>query len=119
MQGREWIRMDQQQNEYGVFSSQVGEILDINPNTLRTWCLELEKFDYNFERNKRSQRIYYTQDVEVLREMKNLMNTGTYTIQEAIKQVLESKGLQGANAQTGSVLEQKNAVMTRDEPPNA
>ncbi|OSX89557.1 hypothetical protein BTJ45_04863 [Bacillus mycoides] len=119
MQGREWIRMDQQQNEYGVFSSQVGEMLDINPNTLRTWCLELEKFDYNFERNKRSQRIYYTQDIEVLREMKNLMNTGTYTIQEAIKQVLESKGLQGANAQTGSVLEQKNAVMTRDETPNA
>ncbi|MEY2305724.1 hypothetical protein CON09_06410 [Bacillus anthracis] len=119
IQGRKWIRMDQQQNEFGVFSSQVGEMLDINPNTLRTWSLELEKFDYKFERNKRSQRIYYKQDIEVLREMKNLMNTGTYTIQESIKQVLESKELTGANARTGSVLERTNAVMTKDEAPNA
>ncbi|MGG3522554.1 helix-turn-helix domain-containing protein [Bacillus pseudomycoides] len=111
--------MDQQQNVFGVFSGQVSEMLDINTNTLRTWSLELEKFDYNFERNKRQQRIYYPHDVEVLQEMKKLMGTGTYTIQESIQKVLESRDLQGSNGQTGSVLEDQKAVMTRDEPNNA
>lgn len=117
MQGRGG-RMDQQQNVFGVFSGQVSGMLDINTNTLRTWSLELEKLDYNFERNKRQQRIYYPHDIEVLQEMKKIMGTGTYTIQESIQKVLESRDLQRSNGQTDSVLEGRNIVMTMDEPKN-
>ncbi|MDO6632600.1 MerR family transcriptional regulator [Bacillus thuringiensis] len=76
--------------DFGRFSGQVSKELDVNGNTLRVWCLELESAGYMFERNNRQQRIYYEHDIALLKEMKVLMADGTRTLQEAISILLES-----------------------------
>ncbi|MFJ7557790.1 MerR family transcriptional regulator [Bacillus thuringiensis] len=76
--------------DFGRFSGQVSKELDVNGNTLRVWCLELENAGYKFERNNRQQRIYYEHDITILKEMKGLMADGTRTLQEAISILLES-----------------------------
>ncbi|MEC3226591.1 MerR family transcriptional regulator [Bacillus thuringiensis] len=76
--------------DFGRFSGQVSKELDVNGNTLRVWCLELENAGYKFERNNRQQRIYYEHDIAILKEMKVLMADGTRTLQEAISILLES-----------------------------
>ncbi|MEM5627634.1 MerR family transcriptional regulator [Bacillus wiedmannii] len=76
--------------DFGRFSGQVSKELDVNGNTLRVWCLELENAGYKFERNNRQQRIYYEHDITILKEMKVLMADGTRTLQEAISILLES-----------------------------
>ncbi|MEJ9126716.1 MerR family transcriptional regulator [Bacillus cereus] len=76
--------------DFGRFSGQVSKELDVNGNTLRVWCLELENAGYKFERNNRQQRIYYEHDIAILQKMKVLMADGTRTLQEAISILLES-----------------------------
>ncbi|PEU23764.1 MerR family transcriptional regulator [Bacillus wiedmannii] len=60
--------------EYGFFAQEVAKQLDINTNTLRRWSIELEKMEYIFERNERNQRIYYENDIDILKQMKEYLN---------------------------------------------
>ncbi|MGG1152608.1 MerR family transcriptional regulator [Bacillus wiedmannii] len=60
--------------EYGYFAQKVAKQLDINTNTLRRWSIELEKMEYIFERNERNQRIYYENDIDILKQMKEYLN---------------------------------------------
>jgi len=57
----------------GAFSKETALHLGINPNTLRRWCLELEKEGYEFERNANDQRIFYDRDVIALSEVQKLL----------------------------------------------
>lgn len=61
-------------NEYGSFSKEVSELLNINTNTLRRWSIELEKQGYAFERNKKEQRIYYKRDIMALRQLEKMIS---------------------------------------------
>lgn len=63
-------------NEFGTLSKEVAIYLDINPNTLRRWSLELEKHGYIFERNNKDQRIYYERDIQTLSELKIILDKG-------------------------------------------
>ncbi|PFM99356.1 MerR family transcriptional regulator [Bacillus cereus] len=63
-------------NEFGTLSKEVANYLDINPNTLRRWSLELEKHGYIFERNNKDQRIYYERDIQMLSELKIILDKG-------------------------------------------
>ncbi|MER2460446.1 MerR family transcriptional regulator [Bacillus subtilis] len=63
-------------NEFGTLSKEVAIYLDINPNTLRRWSLELEKHGYIFERNTKEQRIYYERDIQTLSELKIILDKG-------------------------------------------
>lgn len=63
--------------EYGVFASEVCRQLDLNANTLRKWCIALERRNYQFERDKRNQRIYYPKDIALLERMRNLSSDGS------------------------------------------
>ncbi|EJQ42896.1 hypothetical protein IEQ_05135 [Bacillus cereus BAG6X1-2] len=99
--------------DFGRFSGQVSKELDVNGNTLRVWCLELENAGYKFERNNRQQRIYYEHDITILKEMKVLMADGTRTLQEAISLLLESSLSKDTdNALTHSVNENVGSETT-------
>lgn len=74
-------------NEYGFFSKDVALKLDINASTLRQWCLAMEKEGYEFQRNDKDQRIYYDRDINLLFELKNLIEK-TRNRDDAIKQVV-------------------------------
>lgn len=109
--------------DFGKFSGQVSKELDVNGNTLRVWCLELESAGYKFERNKRQQRIYYDHNIAVLKEMKELMADGSRTLQEAVSLLLESSLSEipenGNNALTHSVDENAGSEMVPSQRNNS
>lgn len=74
--------------EYGQFAKEIADQVGINPNTLRRWSLELEKLNYKFERNERSQRIYYKTDLSVLHEMKKFLDKN-FNLEEAATKSIE------------------------------
>ncbi len=77
-------------NELGFFSKDVALKLDINASTLRQWCLAMEKEGYKFERNDKDQRIFYERDINLLFELKNLIDK-TRDRDNAIKTVVSRK----------------------------
>jgi hypothetical protein len=77
-------------NEYGFFSKDVALKLDINASTLRQWCLAMEKEGYEFHRNDKEQRIYYERDINLLFELKNLIEK-TRNRDDAIKTVVSRR----------------------------
>ncbi|OUB80901.1 MerR family transcriptional regulator [Bacillus wiedmannii] len=75
--------------EYGYFAQEVAKQLDINTNTLRRWSIELEKMEYIFERNERNQRIYYENDIDILKQMKEYLNQN-WKLEEAATRSIEN-----------------------------
>jgi len=61
-------------NQFGYFAKDVSLQLDMNPSTLRRWCIELEKAGYTFTRNEHNQRIFYERDFNAFRKLKELLN---------------------------------------------
>lgn len=98
--------------EYGRFAKEVADTVGINPNTLRRWSLELEKLDYEFERNERSQRIYYKKDICVLEKMKEFLDKN-FSLEESARQSLEESKKNGV--ETVSVSEEMNVTTTIQE----
>ncbi|WP_368858742.1 MULTISPECIES: MerR family transcriptional regulator [Bacillus] len=98
--------------EYGQFAKEVADKVGINPNTLRRWSLELEKLDYEFERNERSQRIYYKKDISVLEKMKEFLDKN-FSLEESARQSLEESKKNGV--ETVSVSEEMNVTTTIQE----
>lgn len=84
-------------NEYGTLSKEVAIHLNINPNTLRRWSLELEKHDYIFERNNKDQRIYYERDIQALSELKIILDNGQ-SMENATK-LIATKNKERKNAE--------------------
>lgn len=98
-------------NEYGFFSKDVALKLDINPSTLRQWCLAMEKEGYEFHRNDKDQRIYYERDINLLFELKNLIDK-TRNRDDAIKQVVSrQKSVDNAEKMLG-VIEKEHDNIT-------
>ncbi|MBE5107842.1 MerR family transcriptional regulator [Bacillus thuringiensis] len=95
--------------EYGYFAQEVAKQLDINTNTLRRWSIELEKMEYIFERNERNQRIYYENDIDILKQMKEYLNQN-WKLEEAATRSID---IIEENAQkTDSVQEEIDTEVT-------
>jgi len=54
-------------------NSEVAKELDIATSSLRKWCLSLEEHNYNFERTDRDKRLFYNDDLTVLKYFKELV----------------------------------------------
>lgn len=63
-------------NDFGYYAKTVAEDINISPNTLRRWSIELEKHGYQIERNDKNNRIYYERDYRAFRELKKLLDAG-------------------------------------------
>jgi DNA-binding transcriptional MerR regulator len=92
--------------EYGYFAQEVAKQLDINTNTLRRWSIELEKMEYIFERNERNQRIYYENDIDILKQMKEYLNQN-WKLEEAATRSMENTE---ENAQKTDSVHEENEV---------
>lgn len=103
-------------SEFGTFAKAVAIHLDINVNTLRRWAIELEKFDYNFERNEKNQRMYYERDILVLSDMKRMIEK-TNSLENAAKAVVSSFNERKSVEKTMSVIMEKDdkIAFTRQE----
>lgn len=95
----------------GLFSKQVALNLGISPNTLRRWCLELEKQNYEFERNENEQRIFYDRDIVTLSEVQKLLNQ-RQSMESATKAVaIKFKDKKNAEIMM-SVIDEKSDIIT-------
>ena len=71
---------------FGYFAKDVAAELGITTSSLRRWSIELEKNDYQFERNEKEQRIYYEKDFKTFRELKKLLSNSVSFV-DAVKTV--------------------------------
>lgn len=103
-------------NEYGFFSKDVALKLDINPSTLRQWCLAMEKEGYEFQRNEKEQRIFYNRDINLLFELKNLIEK-TRNRDDAIKSVVSrQKSVNNAEKMLGvNENERDNITISKED----
>lgn len=104
------------EGEYGSFSKEVAQILDINPNTLRRWSIELENAGYEFSRNEKNQRIYYERDISALIHFKTLIDK-TNNLENTAKAVV-SKVNEKNNAEkmlSVIVKNDDNLTLSKDE----
>ncbi|KEK21783.1 MerR family transcriptional regulator [Bacillus gaemokensis] len=95
--------------EYGYFAQEVAKQLDINTNTLRRWSIELEKMEYIFERNERNQRIYYENDIDILKQMKEYLNQN-WKLEEAATRSIDI--VEENTKKTDSVQEEPDTEIT-------
>lgn len=93
-------------NTYGYFAKTVAGNLQISPNTLRRWSLELEKQGYEFDRSDSNKRIYYEKDMKAFRELKSLLDAAV-SMENATKTVVNTTETRDNESVTAIVREQR------------
>lgn len=68
----------------------VSKMLGVQESTLRKYCALMQKHHYEFNKNSVGHRIFYPRDVEIIKEIVTLKNSGSLTLSEAVKAILES-----------------------------
>ncbi|WP_338789826.1 MerR family transcriptional regulator (plasmid) [Priestia megaterium] len=70
--------------QLGYFSKTVAEKLSVSTHSIRSWSIKLEDKGIEFERNDKKQRIYYEKDIQLFRDMKELLD-----LQQPMNKVLD------------------------------
>ncbi|KYQ02976.1 hypothetical protein B4079_1852 [Bacillus cereus] len=99
-------------NEFGYYAKTVSNDLEISPNTLRRWSIELENWGYEFERTETNKRVYYERDCKAFRELKKLLDAGV-SMESASRTVVNSFGTGDNESQTPTVREHQTAEIER------
>ncbi|HFJ9368779.1 MerR family transcriptional regulator [Bacillus cereus group sp. BY6-1LC] len=99
-------------NEFGYYAKTVANDLEISPNTLRRWSIELENRGYKFERTETNKRVYYERDYKAFRELKKLLDAGV-SMESASRTVVNSFRTSDNESQTPVVHEQETAEIER------
>lgn len=99
-------------NDFGYYAKTVANDLEISPNTLRRWSIELENKGYAFERTETNKRVYYERDYKAFRELKKLLDAGV-SMESASKTVVNSYGKGDNELQTPTVHEHETAEIER------
>ena len=68
----------------------VSKMLGVQESTLRKYCALMQKHQYEFNKNSVGHRVFYPRDVEIIKEIVTLKNSGSLTLSEAVKAILES-----------------------------
>lgn len=68
--------------------------LDIADSTLRKWCLALEKNGYNFTRTEQNRRLFTNNNIEVLEQLKHLVQTQKMNLENG-SIIVSTKALEG------------------------
>lgn len=68
----------------------VSNILGVQESTIRKYCALMQKHGYEFNKNNVGHRIFYSKDIEVIKEIVNLKNSGSLTLAEAVKTILHT-----------------------------
>lgn len=71
-------------------TAMVSKVLGVQESTIRKYCALLQKHHYEFNKNTVGHRIFYRKDIETLKKMIDLKNSGALTLTEAVKTVLAS-----------------------------
>lgn len=101
-------------NDYGYFSKQVCEDLNLTASTLRRWSIAFESKGYQFEKNEKGQRIYFERDYRIIREYKRLLEQGV-SAEQSLEDVAR-RFIKIDASQTPSVHDERNASTEKSTP---
>ena len=76
--------------EFIYDTTTVSKILGVQESTLRKYCALMQKYNYEFNKNAVGHRVFYKKDVEVIKKIVDLKNSGSLTLSESVKTILES-----------------------------
>jgi len=68
----------------------VSKILGVQESTLRKYCLLMQKYNFEFNKNSVGHRIFYKKDIEVIKRIIDLKNASSLTLDQAVKTILDS-----------------------------
>ena len=68
----------------------VSKLLGVQESTLRKYCALMQKYHYEFNKNSVGHRVFYPRDVEMIKEIVTLKNSGSLTLGEAVRAILAS-----------------------------
>lgn len=68
----------------------VSKILGVQESTLRKYCTLMQKHNYEFNKNSVGHRIFYKKDVDVMKQIVDLKNSSSLTLNQSVKTILES-----------------------------
>ena len=78
-------------NEEMIFDTlMVSNILGVQESTIRKYCALMQKHHYEFNKNSVGHRIFYPKDIEILKQIIELKNNSSLTLNEAVKTILSS-----------------------------
>lgn len=66
----------------------VSKILGVQESTLRKYCALMQKRGYQFHKNTVGHRIFYEEDINILKEIIDLKNSSSLTLDESVQKVL-------------------------------
>ena len=88
---------DASKNDHTLFeeslvydTAMVSNILGVQDSTLRKYCALMQKHNYEFNKNSVGHRIFYKKDVEIIRQIVDLKNSSSLTLNQSVKTILES-----------------------------
>ena len=67
----------------------VSKILGVQESTLRKYCLLMQKYNFEFNKNSVGHRIFYKKDIEVIKRIIDLKNASSLTLDQAVKSILD------------------------------
>lgn len=89
---------DASKNDHTLFeeslvydTAMVSNILGVQDSTLRKYCALMQKHNYEFNKNSVGHRIFYKKDVEIIRQIVDLKNSSSLTLNQSVKTILESE----------------------------
>lgn len=66
----------------------VSKVLGVQSSTIRKYCALMQKYGYEFNKNSVGHRVFYTQDISIIKEIVELKNSGSLTLTDAVRTIL-------------------------------
>ena len=68
----------------------VSKIIGVQNSTTRKYCTLMQKYGYEFNKNNVGHRIFYPKDITVIKQIVELKNSGSLTLNDAVQTVLNT-----------------------------
>ena len=66
----------------------VSKVLGVQSSTIRKYCALMQKYGYEFNKNSVGHRVFYTKDISIIKEIVELKNSGSLTLTDAVRTIL-------------------------------
>ena len=66
----------------------VSKVLGVQSSTIRKYCALMQKYGYEFNKNSVGHRVFYKKDILIIKEIVELKNSGSLTLTEAVRTIL-------------------------------
>lgn len=73
-------------------TTSVSKMLGVQESTLRKYCSLMRKKGYQFNKNTVGHRVFYENDISVLKRIVKLKNSTSFTLEESVERVLSPPG---------------------------